>query len=405
MSKNSKIQKGSSKFVLGRKKTDVSHLDAGQSNKSYVNRTQSELTKKLNIAVIGVGGGGSNSVIRVHKKLKGGGFDFLIINTDKQIIDAVNIEGISKLLIGEKLTEGNGSGANPKIGFESALESEDVIREYLRGRKLVFISVGLGGGTGSGAAPVIAKIAKEEGALVLSFGTFPWTFEGRERIKTAISANNSLTKYSDTTIIINNENFFQNDKLLKSDLTISELFDLVDFELVKIIVSITDLIYDESVINIDFNDIKKALKNAKYGYFDSFLIDFRDYNQENERTGIDWKSISQEERDLKITEAVERFKNPILVNTTLKTAKYAIINISAPELLIKMNVVKRLLDEIIASTNKEINMIFGVSINENLLGKIRTSVILTGVDKPKFLQDFESVEDINFENQYGIKDF
>ena len=214
------------------------------------------------IKVFGIGGGGNNAISRMKQSgLKG--VDFVAINTDKQILNAIDIE--TKIQIGEKLTRGLGAGANPAVGEKAAEESQDEIKKALESTDMVFITAGMGGGTGTGAAPVVAGIAKEMGILTVGVVTKPFTFEGRKRTIQAEQGIKALKEKVDTLIIIPNDRLIQ---ISEKRTTMLEAFAMADEVLMNGIQGISDLIAVPNIINLDFADVKSVMqsRNCTYGY-------------------------------------------------------------------------------------------------------------------------------------------
>ena len=215
---------------------------------------QDAFNEKPVIKVIGVGGGWGNAINRmIENDVKG--VEFVAINTDAQVLRLAKAE--TKLQIGKKLTKGLGAGANPEVGRRAAEESEQEIREMLAGSELIFITTGMGGGTGTGAAPVIARYAKESEALVVAVVTKPFTFEGKRRMQQALKGIEEMRPYVDTLVII------PNDKLLEingNDITYIEAFNQADNVLRKGVQGISEIINFPGLMNVDFNDVKTVLK-------------------------------------------------------------------------------------------------------------------------------------------------
>ncbi|HAF63877.1 TPA: cell division protein FtsZ, partial [Candidatus Beckwithbacteria bacterium] len=209
------------------------------------------------IKVLGVGGGGNNAVNSMISSGQIKGVEFVAVNTDAQIL--LNCQADTKLQIGEKLTRGLGSGADPKIGREAAEESRDKIQELLFDSDMVFITCGMGGGTGTGAGPVIAEVAREAGALTVAVVTKPFLFEGTRRMVVADEGIENLTPKVDTAIVVPNQRLMD---VIDKNLTLIEAFKLADSVLSQGVQGISDLITTAGLINVDFADVKTIMKDA-----------------------------------------------------------------------------------------------------------------------------------------------
>ena len=222
-----------------------------------IDRELAELLKKqtAKIKVIGIGGGGNNSLSRMREiGIKGG--ELIAINTDAQDLLYANAD--QKILIGRELTQGLGAGSNPKVGQEAAKESESEIKKKIAGSDMIFITCGLGGGTGTGAAPVVAALAKKQGALTIGVVTLPFTIEGKKRIENAMDGLERMESTVDTLIVI------PNDKLLElaPDLPLQTAFKIADEILTNAVKGITELVTTTGLVNLDFADIKAVMVNG-----------------------------------------------------------------------------------------------------------------------------------------------
>ncbi len=214
----------------------------------------------VNIKVIGVGGGGNNAVNRmISTNIRG--VEFIAMNTDKQALNTSC--AAKKLVLGDKITKGLGAGSNPEVGKRSAEESVDDIREILEGADMVFITAGMGGGTGTGAAPVVAKIAHEMGILTVGIVTKPFSFEGRKRYVQAEAGITELSKYVDSLIVIPNERLKQ---VEDTHITLANAFEIADDVLRRGVQSVSELINVPGFINLDFADVTTIMKNAGYAH-------------------------------------------------------------------------------------------------------------------------------------------
>ncbi len=330
--------------------------------------------KRIKVGVLGVGGGGSNAVVHAADSLRNisNNLDFLIINTDIQALKKPGLQNVKKMLIGETSAKGFGSGGVKELGKKAALESKEKIREFIKDKDILFISAGLGGGTGSGASPIIAKIAKEEKVLALVFGTLPWRFEGIERYKNAVESNNELIQVTDSLILFDNELFLDESRTEKNE-SLSELFKEVNDSFVRSILTLMDLIYDDSLINVDFNDIKNSLRNSGYGLFNAFTIDEISFNEEDIEDNL--KNIQRN--------FAEKFNSKLssLDQNDVKQAKNIVLNISGSKGVLKMNLIHEIIKQLEKHTNPDVDYIFGVSYNEYLNDKIKISYLITGLNK------------------------
>ena len=312
------------------------------------NKIQKEIKNLVNIKVIGVGGGGNNTVhSMVKEQIKG--VEFIVANTDEQVLNTSIADTI--LPLGEKTAKGLGAGADPKIGRQSALESEELIKETIEGADMVIIAAGMGGGTGTGAAPEIARISREMGALTVGVVTTPFTFEGSQRKKNSDMGLENIKKTTDSLIVVSN------DKLLQQfgGISFKDSFMYADAVVKHTIRTITDLIVVPSLINLDFADVTSVMKDKG-----SALI------------GIG--KAKGEDRSIKA--AVHAISSPIL-ETSIKGASHAIINISGSD--VKLEEAQKATETIKEATGNDLIIIFGISVNEKLGENIEVSVIATGL--------------------------
>ena len=303
------------------------------------------------IKVIGVGGGGCNAVNRMIESGVGG-VDFIVANTDLQVLNVSKAE--TKLQIGKTISEGLGAGGNPEVGREAALESKKEIEEALVGADMVFVTCGLGGGTGTGAAPVVAQIAQEQGALTVGIVTKPFKFEGRKRMEQAEVGLEELKKHVDTIIIIPNDRLRD---MIDRTTPIVDAFKEVDNVLRRGVQSISDLIAVSGLVNLDFADVKAVMQNRG-----------------NAIIGI---GIGVGE-DRAIEAAKQAVSSPLL-ETTIDGATDAIINITGGNSLTLFEA-EDAAEVVRNAANTDINTIFGAVINENLNDEVIVTVIATGFD-------------------------
>ena len=301
------------------------------------------------IKVIGVGGGGNNAVNRM---IEHGvqGVDFIAVNTDAQALNLSKAE--VRLQIGAKLTRGLGAGANPEVGKKAAEESREQLEEVLRGADMVFVTAGMGGGTGTGAAPVIAQIARELGALTVGVVTRPFTFEGRKRQTQAIGGIGGMKEAVDTLIVIPNDKLLQ---IVDKSTPMLEAFREADNVLRQGVQGISDLIATPGLINLDFADVKTIMSNKG-----SALMGIGIVTGENRASEAAKKAIS----------------SPLL-ESSIDGAKGVLMNITGGSNL-SLFEVQEAADIVASASDEEVNMIFGSVINENLKDEIIVTVIATG---------------------------
>lgn len=307
----------------------------------------------VKIIVVGVGGGGSNAVNKmVNDVMMKTTIDFVVFNTDAQALS--NSKAPMRFVLGEEITKGLGAGGDPEVGFNAAEASKDKIKEILTGYDMVFIACGEGGGTGTGAAPVIAKIAKDLGALTIAIVTRPFTFEGNKRIKKASEGIIKLKENVDSIIIISNDKLM----FMKGKISIKEAFHESDEVLAQSVKTITNLILLPGIINLDFADIRNVLKDKGMA-----LIGFGEGKGEN-----------------KAKDAANNAISCPLLEVSIRGAKQAIINITCGEdvTLDETSSAVRYLTELAGG---DVNIIFGVQTNPDLGDAMLVSVIATEFDE------------------------
>lgn len=323
-----------------------------------------EMDQLAKIKVIGVGGGGGNAVDRmIESGVKS--VEFIVANTDLQVIN--KSKAPTKIQIGTKLTDGLGAGATPSVGKEAALESKKELEEALAGADMVFVTCGMGGGTGTGAAPVIAEIAQSIGALTIGIVTKPFSFEGKKRMEQAIRGLDEMKKHVDTLIVIPNDRLRD---IIDKTTPMVDAFKEVDNVLKRGVQSISDLILVAGIINLDFADISTVMKNRG-----SALIGIGIGNGENRA----------------ITAAKQAISSPLL-ETSILGATHAIINITGGSNL-ALAEVEEAVQLISEASNNVLDPIFGAVINENLSDEVIVTVIATGYeegDAKKNHQPFET---------------
>ncbi|GAA0334993.1 cell division protein FtsZ [Oceanobacillus sp. FSL W7-1293] len=304
------------------------------------------------IKVIGVGGGGNNAVNRM---IEHGveGVEFIAVNTDSQALNLSMAE--SKIQIGGKLTRGLGAGANPEVGKKAAEESKEQLEEVLKGADMVFVTAGMGGGTGTGAAPVIAQVAKDLGALTVGVVTRPFSFEGRRRSTQAISGIDTLKGSVDTLIVIPNDRLLE---IVDKNTPMLEAFREADNVLRQGVQGISDLIAKPGLINVDFADVKTIM-----------------YDKGSALMGI---GIATGET--RATEAAKKAISSPLLETSIDGAHGILMNITGGTNL-SLYEVQEAADLVTSAADQEVNVIFGSVINENLNDEIVVTVIATGFDE------------------------
>lgn len=325
--------------------------------------------KLAKIKVIGVGGGGNNAVNRmIEAGIKC--VDFISINTDKQALSAS--KATSKLTVGEKLTKGLGAGANPEIGKRAAEESREEIQNLIAGSDMVFVTAGMGGGTGTGAAPVIASIAKESGILTVGIVTKPFFFEGRARMTNAEQGINELKQSVDALVVIPNDRLLH---VVDKKTSLVETFRMADDVLRQGVQGISDIIAVPGYINCDFADVVTIMKD----------------------TGIAHMGVGIASGENKAHEAVERAVLSPLLETTIDGARGVLLNITggADLSMFDANAAASRVQELVS---EDANIIFGVAIDESLKDEMRITLVATGFDsagfvKPKIKTTFEQKEE------------
>ncbi len=319
-----------------------------------------------NIKVIGVGGGGSNAV---NTMIQAGlaGTDFIVANTDAQAL-RTNSASI-KIQLGEKITKGLGAGANPDVGKRSAIEDRDKIYETLNGADMIFITAGLGGGTGTGAAPVIAQVAKEIGALTVAVVTKPFAFEGKKRMMQAEEGLKELKSIVDTVITIPNQRLLA---VAGKSTTMIEAFRKVDEVLHQAVKGISDLINVHGMINVDFADVKAIMSEMGMALMG---------------TGI-------AEGDNKALEAAQKaIASPLLEDISIEGARGLLINVTGGSDL-SLFEVNEAIEKISAEAHPDATIIYGQVIDESMNGKIMITVIATGFGKEYNTANVTNIKDI-----------
>lgn len=307
----------------------------------------------VKIKVVGVGGGGMNAVSRmINSNLRG--VEFILMNTDQQVLEKAEIE--HKVGLGQKVTRGMGAGGDPDVGQKAAVEDKDRITQSLKGADMVFITAGMGGGTGTGAAPIIAEVARELKCLVVGVVTVPFSFEGKRRNDLAQLGLNNLRQHVDTLITIKNDSIF---KVVERSTSIDMAFRVIDDILVNAVRGISDIINNPGIINVDFADVRTIMHN----------------------TGDAIMGVGEGQGDDKVAHAVENaINNVLLEENSVSGATSLLINVTGgSDLTIHdWNEVSQI---ITAEVDSNSNIIIGLNSDPALQEKIRVTVIATGFNR------------------------
>ena len=332
--------------------------------------------QKSKIKVVGAGGGGNNSINRMTE-VGITGAETVAVNTDAQDLLYTNAD--IKILIGRELTRGLGAGSIPKVGEEAAREQEHELKQSLAGADMVFITCGLGGGTGTGSAPVIADIAKKNGALTIAVVTMPFTMEGERRYENAVGGLEKLEQIVDTLIVI------PNDKLLElaPDLPLQTAFKVADEILTNSVKGIAELVTKTGLVNLDFADIRTVMVNG----------------------GVSMIGIGESDSDKRAVDAVEKAISNPLLDVDISGATGALINVCGGEDM-TLDEARQVVEAISAKLSDEARIIWGAQISEDMSNTIRALVIVTGVQSPQIFgarkkEKVAGKSDI--ENELGIE--
>ncbi|MCW2278861.1 cell division protein FtsZ [Heliophilum fasciatum] len=311
-----------------------------------------ELNQLAVIRVVGVGGGGNNAVNRmIAHGVRG--VHFISVNTDAQSLQLSRAE--QKMQIGMKLTKGLGAGANPEVGKKAAEESRDELTAALKGADMVFVTAGMGGGTGTGAAPIVAEVAKELGALTVGVVTRPFTFEGRRRATQAEKGIQELRKAVDTLIVIPNDRLLQ---VVDKNTPMNEAFKQADDILRQGVQGISDLIAVPGLINLDFADVKTIMTD----------------------TGSALMGVGEASGETRVVDAVRKAISSPLLETSIEGARGVLLNITGGSNLgmLEVHEAAEVLNEVV---DPEANIIFGAVIDESMKDSVRVTIIATGFDQ------------------------
>ncbi len=364
------IYKKGSSSVLSNVSDEVKEID----------RELEELIKKQSakIKVIGVGGAGGNSLSRMKEiGIKGG--ELIAVNTDAQDLLYANTD--QKILIGKELTQGLGAGSNPKVGEQAARESESEIKKKIASSDMIFITCGMGGGTGTGAAPFIASLSKKQGSLTIGVVTLPFTIEGKKRIENAMEGLDRMQSVVDTLIVI------PNDKLLElaPELPLHTAFKIADEILTNAVKGITELVTTTGLVNLDFADIKAVMVDG----------------------GVSLIGMGESDTGQRSIEAVEKaIQNPLL-DVDISDATGALVNIvGGPDM--SLEECKNIIEAVGKKLSKDAKLIWGAQISDDMEKSIRVLLIITGVKSSQIIGHGESIEDIKhkeIEEELGIEFF
>jgi len=308
---------------------------------------------QTDITVVGCGGAGGNTVNRMAEEGIHGA-KLVAANTDVQHL--VEIEADTKILMGEQKTQGRGAGSLPQVGEEAALESQEEIYDAIQGSDMVFVTAGLGGGTGTGSAPVVAKAARESGALTISIVTTPFTAEGEVRRTNAEAGLERLRDVSDTVIVV------PNDRLLDSvgKLPVRQAFKVADEVLMRSVKGITELITKPGLVNLDFADVRTVM----------------------EKGGVAMIGLGESDSDAKAQDSVKSAMRSPLLDVDISGANSALVNVTGGNDM-SIEEAEGVVEEIYDRIDPDARIIWGTSIDEELDGEMRTMIVVTGVESPQ----------------------
>jgi len=348
------------------------------SNANEIDKELEEILKQQSarVKVVGIGGAGGNTLSRMREiGIKGG--EIVAINTDAQDLLYTNAD--KKILIGREISKGLGAGSNPRIGMEAAKESLQEIKKAIQGSDMVFVTCGLGGGTGSGAAPVVAELAKKQGALTIGIVTLPFTVEGRKRLENAAEALERMESIVDTLIVI------PNDKLLElaPDLPLPTAFKVADEILTNAVKGITELVTSSGLVNLDFADVKAVMSNG----------------------GVSLIGMGEADSNNRAEEAVEKALNNPLLDVDIANGSGALVNVIGGNDL-SLEEYKQVIETIGSKLSPDAKMISGAQISKDLEKSLRVMVIITGVHSPQITGEHLPLEEIKrteMEQELGIE--
>ncbi|MFH0798351.1 MAG: cell division protein FtsZ [Candidatus Woesearchaeota archaeon] len=311
--------------------------------------------QKAKIKVIGAGGGGNNSINRMTE-VGITGCETIAVNTDAQDLLYTNAD--VKILIGKELTQGLGAGSIPQVGEEAARETEQELKQKIQGADMIFITCGMGGGTGTGSTPVIAEIAKKCGSLTVGIVTMPFSMEGSRRYENAVIGLEKLAAIVDTLIVIPNDKLME----LAPDLPLHTAFKVADEILTNSVKGIAELVTKAGLVNLDFADIRAVMGKG----------------------GVAMIGIGESDSDNRATESVEKAINNPLLDVDITGANGALINVAGgPDMT--LDEARRVVETISERLDEDARVIWGAQISADLTGTIRTLLIVTGVSSPQIL--------------------
>lgn len=350
-------------------------------HKSFSNTADAELEELLSrqtatIKVIGAGGAGNNTINRITE-VGIAGSETIAINTDAQ--DLLYTSADKKVLIGREVTKGLGAGSVPQIGEEAARENEKEIRDAMKGADMVFITCGLGGGTGTGSAPVVAELAKKQGALTVGIVTVPFTMEGRRRYENAVVGLEKMENIVDTLIVIPNDKLVE----LAPDLPLHTAFKVADEILTNAVKGIAEMVTKAGLVNLDFADIRAVMGNG----------------------GVALIGVGESDSENRATEAVEKaIQNPLL-DVDITGANGALINVAGGADM-TLDEARKVVEAVSERLDENARIIWGAQISEDLEGSIRTMLIVTGVKSSQIFGPARKVSDkkkSEIESELGIE--
>ena len=317
---------------------------------------------QTNITVVGCGGAGGNTVDRMAEEGIHGA-KLVAANTDVQHL--VNIEADTKILMGQKKTQGRGAGSLPQVGEEAAIESQEEIHESIEGSDMVFVTAGLGGGTGTGSAPVVAKAARESGALTIAIVTTPFTAEGEVRRTNAEAGLERLRDVADTVIVV------PNDRLLDAvgKLPVRQAFKVSDEVLMRSVKGITELITKPGLVNLDFADVRTVM----------------------EKGGVAMIGLGESDSQSKAQDSVKSALRSPLLDVDISSANSALVNVTGGSDM-SIEEAEGVVEEIYDRIDPDARIIWGTSIDEELEGQMRTMIVVTGVESPQIYGRSEELQ-------------
>jgi cell division protein FtsZ len=329
---------------------------------SKVNSKEDEELKKfvekarIKIKVVGCGGAGNNTISRLMQMgIKN--VETIAINTDA--LDLLYTDANKKILIGKETTKGLGAGADINVGRKAAEEQIDEIKNAIKGADLLFLTAGLGGGSGSGSIPLVARLAREMNILNIAIVTLPFLMEGKHRAENARIALEELEQYSDTLIVIQNERLLE----IVPNLALAEAFSFADEILANAVKGIVDVVLNPGLVNVDFADLKAIIKEGKFGVI----------------------GLGESKSEKRAIEAAEKAISHPLLNVEVKNGKAALIDIiSDPSITVRES--QKVIETVASRLSEDAKIIWGVQLDKNLDGILKTLVVITGLEKPEYFK-------------------